>query len=245
MFSTGFFGRFAFVPGLAALLMVTPAADAQNRGHLRVSVERAFGLSHNIVTSTVDAVPGVNFRESRTYHWTTFNLFGASFAPADPTGVGTLPMSQVPRIAVDYEFANRLTVGAAAFFSVSSVSTEGRRDVTTVGVGLAPRVGYSLPISDRLAFWPRAGVTASYVSTSGGLSGASVSYLPVWVNVEPTLVFAVDPRFQLTLGLVCDVPLIAPATTHLDAPRPDGADTMDNELEQLIIAAQLGVMGRF
>ncbi len=155
--------------------------------------------------------------------------------------------------AVDYELASHLTFGAAAFVSWNSISTSGGSELSGFGFGLAPRVGYTLGLTDRLSFWPRAGVTLAYMSaspdgTTGTVSVTSkVTYVPLWVNLEPMLVYAVDPHFSFTLALVCDLPLLGAvtSTTRTTVGSVSTERTTESSVTQLIVAAQIGVMGRF
>ena len=238
----------------AALLAVAPAASAQSGGHLRVGVERAFGFTYNALTISSESTTGsVTTTREQALTWTTFNLFGSGFSGVNVGTTGVITSALVPRLAVDYELANHVTLGAAAFFSYNSLSDDGGAGLTSVGVGLAPRVGYSLGLSERVAFWPRAGFTLAYTSTSPQSGSATVtttsssSYFPVWINLEPTLVFAVDPHVLFTLGLVCDIP-VAGAVTTKSRSTVGGVTverTAENSLTQLIVAAQFGLTARF
>jgi hypothetical protein len=76
---------------------------------------------------------------------------------------------------------------------------------------------------------------------------SKVTYVPVWVNVEPMLVYTVDPHFSFTLGLVLDLPLLGAvtSTTRTTVGSVSTERTTDSSVTQLIVAAQIGVMGRF
>ena len=239
----------------AAVLAAAPAASAQSGGHLRVGVERAFGFTYNALTTASEStVAGVTTTRERSLTWTSFTLLGAGFSSVSPADTVLITGNAVPRLAVDYELSSHLTVGAAAFFSYSSVTDEDGDGISSVGVGIAPRVGYSINLSERLSFWPRAGVTLSYVSASPVRGSASTStttsstsYLPMWFNLEPTLVFAADPHVLLTFGLVCDIPLIGDVTTQSSTTIAGMTIERSTEstLKQFVVAAQFGLTGRF
>ena len=239
----------------AAVLATAPAALAQSGGHLRVGVERAFGFTYNALTTASEStVAGVTTTREETLTWTSFTLLGTGFSSVRPGSTSLLSASTAPRFAVDYELSSHLTVGAAAFFSWNSITDDDGDGISSVGVGLAPRVGYSITLSDRVSFWPRAGVTLSYVSASpvrGSASAftttSSTSYLPMWFNLEPTLVFAADPHVLLTFGLVCDIPLLGDVTTQSSTTIAGMTVERSTEstFKQLVVAAQFGLTGRF
>jgi len=249
-------GSVALAAGIAAALTAAAPAGAQERehGHVRVSVERMSGFTYNSVTSSTEStVGGVTTTREVNTSWTSFNLFGAGFSAVSPTLL-VLGSAQAPRVAVDYELANHLTLGGALFFAWNSLTDDDGDGYSSVGFGVAPRIGYSLRINNRLSFWPRVGATFSYTSaspqdgsaTSSSL-GSSITYVPVWINIEPVLAFAAAPNFQFTFGLYCDVP-VAGGVTTTSRTTVGGATierTSESTLKQFTLGAQLGLMGRF
>ena len=236
-----------------ALVSFATGASAQSGGHVRVSVERAFGFAYNSITSSSVTTTGtVTVTRESSSTVTSLNLFGAGFSSVAPES-GLVFGGQVPRFAIDYELSSHLTFGAAAFVSWNSIATAGGSELSGFGFGLAPRVGYTLGLTDRLSFWPRAGVTLAYMSASPDSSPGTVSvtskvtYVPLWVNVEPMLVYTVDPHFSFTLGLVLDLPLLGAvtSTTRTTVGSLSTERTSESSVTQLIVAAQIGVMGRF
>lgn len=103
---------------------------------------------------------------------TTTTDSGASFAfmVGREPGLGTI--HTVPRIAADFTFFRRMTFGLSftLAFGLEGSHTEEReakgspattRENAIPGatlLGFAPRAGYIIPLSDKLAFWPRAGI---------------------------------------------------------------------------------------
>ncbi len=244
-------------PQLAAALAVltlTPEALAQSEGRVHVSIERAFGVTYNSLTSSSERTVGsTTVTTEATAEWSSLNLLGTGVTGAVP-GVGSFPLTNLlPRLAVDYELSSHLTVGGAAFLTYSSISSDGLTG-SAFGFGLAPRVGYSLRITDKLAFWPRLGVTLAYYSSSPESSGGSsvtvsqsTSYTPLWLNVEPSLVYSIEQHFAFTFGLVGDIPLLGGTTSKTTSTVGTATTTTerDSTLTQLILAAQFGVRGSF
>lgn len=239
-----------------AALTLTPEALAQSAGNLRVSVERTFGLTYNRLTSSTESTSGSTTvtRES-TAEWSTVNLLGSGVTGAVP-GLGGVPLANLlPRFAVDYELGSHLTIGGAVFVTYSTFSADSSTSSGSLfGLGLAPRVGYSLQLTDRLAFWPRAGVTLAYFSASPEVSSTgsasitqSSTHVPLWINLEPSLVFSVERHFAFTLGLVGDIPLLGGVTskTVTTVGPVTRTEERNSTLTQFIFAAQLGVMGSF
>lgn len=236
-----------------AALTITPEALAQS--HVHVSIERTFGFVYNRVTESSETTMGSTTvtRES-TAEWNSLNLLGSGVTGAVP-GLGTYPWSNLlPRLAVDYELDSHLTLGGALFLTWSSLASNGTTG-STFGFGIAPRVGYMLHLSDRLSFWPRGGMTLGYFSASPDVGptgvGVTVSqstrYVPLWVNIEPTLVINIERHFAFTVGIIGDLPLTGGATTETTTTTGSTTvtRTVDSKLTQLIIAAQVGVMGTF
>ncbi len=224
---------------LAALAAIafTPDASAQR---LRVSLERAVGVTWSLASSSTDLTTrGVTTTTEERSDRVSVNFFGVGYA-ASVGQSALLPAALSPRLAVDYELTPRLSVGAAAFFAWSDDG-----DASVRGVGLAPRVGYVLPLSRRLAFWPRAGVTVAYVHASS--ASAEATYVPLWVDLEPTLTLAVDDHFAFSLGVVADLPLVGHATSTSRATVAGVTTETQGEgaLRQFVVGAQLGVLGRF
>ncbi len=255
MSNKGRIGRVALAAGFAAAVAAAPTqAQERVRGHVRVSVERMSGFTYNSLSSATESTVGrvTTIREVNTT-WTAFNLFGTGFSTASPSLL-LLSSAQAPRVAVDYELANHLTLGGAAFFAWNSITDDDGDGYSSVGFGIAPRVGYSLRINDRLSFWPRVGATFSYtsaspqdVSATSSSLGSSITYAPVWINLEPLLVFAATPSFQFTFGLYCDIPVAGGVTTTSRTTVAGVAieRTSESTLKQFTLGAQLGVMGRF
>ncbi len=237
-----------------AVLALAPEASAQGARRVRLGVERLFGFTYNSVTSSSTTTMGaVTTTRETTSEIVALNLFGASFSSSvAPAQIGLFAVVQAPRLAIDFEVAPNLTVGGAVFFAWSSLSDPDGNGVSVTSFGVAPRVGYWLALGDRFAFWPRAGVTFSYASSSPRTTAATTtsssnSYLPLWVNIEPTFAYALADHFALTFGGICDIPVIGDvsATTRVTTGGATTEVTRDSTLKQFVIGATFGVLGRF
>lgn len=244
--------RVALAAGFASLLASASPARAQEGGRLRVGVERMFGFTYNALTSSSESTTGgvTTTRESTTT-WTAFNVFGSGFSAVTPALLVLNPL-QAPRLGIDYELPSHLTLGGAIFFSWNSVRDADGDGYSAVGFGLAPRVGYSLRLTERLSFWPRAGVSFSYVGTSPRDAGTTslttrATYVPLWVNVEPMLTLAATQSFLFTFGLLLDIPLVGTvsSTSRTTVGGVVTERTTESTLTQFVFAAQFGLMGRF
>lgn len=233
----------------ACLVAAAPAASAQN---LRVSVERAFGFSYASNTASVSTMAlGATVTRESTSSQTSFNLFGAGFSSGAVAATSLALAPTPPRFAVDYELSNKLTVGAAAYFAWTSYAAEGSSaNLSAVGFGLAPRVGLTLNLGDRVSFWPRAGLTFGYTSASPlsvGATSTSASYLTLSLNLEPTLVYMPATHFGVTAMVFGDIPLVgnvtSKSTTTVGATTTE--TTTESTFKQLVFGLQFGVLGRF
>ncbi len=250
--------RMSTVAVMLSILGLGSEAAAQTQGGLRISVDRLFGFTYNTLTLGRESTSGgITSTVETSLDWVGFNLIGGGFS-----GVGLQSeiaglTSQTPRLAFDYELPSHLTIGASAFLAVSSLTDDDNDEFSTFGFGLAPRVGFSITLNDRLSFWPRAGFTIAYYSStvtnnpSGSSSStttsrASTVWVPVWLNIEPTMVFMPAQHFGFTASLICDVPLTGGRTTASTI-TSGGTSRMlstDSSLTQFSFGLQFGVMGR-
>jgi hypothetical protein len=135
---------------------------------------------------------------------TSISLFG---------GIGSASsFYDVPRLAFDYVATDGLTIGGAVFawFTLSATASSGggpSRDTSKLTLlGVAPRIGYLLPLSSSVWFWPRAGVTY-VVLTSSPPTGSSSSLSQFAANAEAMFVFSPVEHVGITLGPAVDVPI--------------------------------------
>ncbi len=149
-------------------------------GSVSIAAERLFGVSH---TSSSGGGSG-----------TTVSLLGASGLE-----LGNAPYS-IPRIGFDYFTGRGLSLGLGAEFAFISTNADGTM------VGLNPRLGYVVRVSDGFSLWPRAGV--SYVHLSVNQS----AYL-LAASLEVQAVMTPFQNFGFMLAPTVDVGLSATGRT--------------------------------
>ncbi|HEY1558315.1 MAG TPA: hypothetical protein VGF94_25990 [Kofleriaceae bacterium] len=157
----------------------------------------------------------------------------------------------IPRISLDYAIAPNITLGGSViFFADLSASTS-----TTVGgttssadnakataFGLAPRIGYVLPLGPRLAIWPRGGFsyyTESISNPPNGGNTTSDGFHQWSLDLEAQFVMALAPHFFLQLGPAIDIPLSGAVSST------NGGTTVSDDNSQLHIGITGGLGGFF
>jgi hypothetical protein len=143
--------RFATISIAIALFALAGSASAQgysapfgSQGTMTLGAERLFGF--HWTKNTWDAPPGQDDDNSGT----TVG-FGWAFAQH--------MQFNHPRAGFDYFITNNLSLGGALGF----FSADGNRGaLDTSGFLINPRIGYSIPITQSIAFWPRGGL--EYIS---------------------------------------------------------------------------------
>ncbi|AKU98923.1 hypothetical protein AKJ09_05587 [Labilithrix luteola] len=169
----------------------------------------------------------------------------------------------VPRVGVDYTIIDRLTLGgsvAVAFglggstkTTVSgrgtSVERSGDSPSTTV-VGVAPRVGYILPVGDVLALWLRGGFSFYSVSEKTPVNNNNNnndsdknSATLFSIDLDPQLTIVPMEHFFFTVGPLINIPL----TGNVDRTSVRGATTttVSNDLTQWHFGISAGLGGWF
>jgi hypothetical protein len=159
------------------------ASSFGGQGSASLAAERLFGIHHAVPSS------GSNI--------TTFSLFGPGGLEA-----AAAPYS-IPRIGFDYFAAGGFSIGLGAELTV--VSPENGSNTTILG--LNPRLGYALRVSDAVTFWPRAGVSYVLLDPAGGSS----AYL-LAATLEAQLVVTPVQHFGFALGPTADIGLSATHT---------------------------------
>jgi len=237
--------RSALVVGLA-LGILTAAGSASaadetggiaSQGQFIVSVDRVFSL-----ISYQDFKQGPDANNSST-STTNFGLITSH--PAPPT------LFAVPRFALDYTVTSNITVGGSLFL----LATLGSTGTTTVDskstsspapkltyLGIAPRVGYILPITETFAFWGRLGFTYAAGTTSttttqanGTTTSTSATTSEFALDVEPMFVFSPVSHFGFTFGPTIDIPLTGSLSS--------GGQSVDSS--QFYVGLQTGILGYF
>lgn len=124
----------------------------------------------------------------------------------------------IPRIGGDFILPSGLTLGGAVGFSyISASSRSGPRsqDVGSVTLyTLTPRVGYRIPLSDRIDLTPRAGLTFAGGSVSPADTDASGSIFAVAIGADAPFAFRLTDSFNLLAGVGLDYTVSATVTAE-------------------------------
>jgi hypothetical protein len=114
----------------------------------------------------------------------------------------------IPRVGADFILPSNLTLGGAVGFSRVSASSSEKGRSTDVGsvflYTLTPRIGYRIPLSDRIDLTPRAGLTFAGASVSPGEGNSSASIFALAVGADAPLAFRLTDSFNILLGAAVD-----------------------------------------
>lgn len=249
---------------LAGALLVS-STDAQAAGHasgfgakgeLMFSADRLvplFGFTH----SSVEVDGPLNNGDTRSVSSSASGislLYGRDLSGAESVTLGTLPVNvhSIPRVALDVSIIDNLTIGAALVFAFGlggSIKTERvtaqNTTQTTKGdaptftaIGLAPRIGYIIPIGEHLALWPRAGF-AFYSSSAkvedtnnaGVVTESKITDTIFSIDLDPNLAIIPTEHLFITVGPMLNIPLTGGRTTS----RTVGAQTTETEQDISIL----------
>lgn len=128
----------------------------------------------------------------------------------------------LPRIAFDFTIVRHLTLGGAFAFAFglgatheddfgNNTSRKSDGAKSTV-VGLAPRVGYVLPLGHVFSFWPRAGFAFYSVSTRTPLFNANATSQTVTdtvfsIDLDPQFAWTPVEHFFINFGPLLNIPV--------------------------------------
>ena len=247
--------------GLLALAPPSRAAgeDANGFGEkhqLIVTADRLLpliGYTHASVSTTAN---GQDLTDSHSGVNVSL-LFGSSFASTSIVDVHTLP-----RIAFDFTVIKSLTVGGAVAFGAGFAGKESQEavvggvktttktdDPTSYAFGFTPRVGYVIPLTEYLAFWPRLGLgiyhtnshqtrTVANVETETSVGDTILS-----LDVDPQLVITPYPHVFMHVGPILNAPLSGSRSTDTTA----GSRTVSvsNDVSLLRVGLSAGLGGWF
>jgi hypothetical protein len=160
----------------------------------------------------------------------------------------------LPRIGADWIPVRNLTIGGAGWFYTDLSATETTSNSTTTTQqpkvtywGVAPRVGYIIPLGDKIYLWPRLGVEYHNVSTSdvGNGSGSITQFAFL---AEAMVVISPWDHFGFQVGPTADIP-ISGTQTSTSAPTGMGGTTTTTTTTEssamLQIGISAGVLGHF
>jgi hypothetical protein len=193
--------RFVVLAGLVAASLAVPAA-AQAAGP-------AFGGAGQLVVSDDQPLGGLTTSSSGTVtpgpptSWSTLSFeFGAL---SNNGGSGT-EFSIAP--AADYFVIPNLSIGGNILFGILSPAhgsgAGSGPGITYTAFGIAPRVGYNVPITDMISIWPKlyfSYLTASGSNNTGGLNSAALGiFAPIMFVPATHFILGIGPNFSTQLG---------------------------------------------
>lgn len=256
----------------AAALLVATTSDAQAAGHanglgekgeLIISADRLvplFGYTHSSVT-----IPGNNnngqIRETSVNASGTSFLFGKDVSSYDGFGQ-PFNVHSIPRVAFDITIIDKLTLGmgfAFAFGFGGSVKAEqvigpNATRTTTVDAptstmfGIAPRVGYIIPLGDVLAIWPRGGFAFYSVSfkqdvtnnNNGVVTTDKTTDTVFSIDLDPQLAIIPTEHFFFTVGPMLNIPLTGGRSHTISQAGRSTQDDQDISILHFGIHASIG-----
>jgi hypothetical protein len=107
--------------------------------------------------------------------------------------------------AADYFVIDSLSVGGQILFELDTPAEGPGQTVTqTTTFGLAPRVGYNIPLTDNISFWPDVFVgfrTSSYSNNGGSGSGFTIgAFAPLLFHPVPHFFIGLGPNVSTQLS---------------------------------------------
>jgi hypothetical protein len=167
-------------------MALSASAQAQSKfggqGQLVVSDDQPLGIISSF--GLVDPLPP-NSTSAASFQFATLTQNGGS---------GT---SFVLSPAADYFVIPNLSLGAELLVGfLSPAHPNGTNGVTDTVLGIAPRIGYNIPLSDNVSFWPKLFFGYTSISGSNNSGGAN----SVVLGVFAPFLFHVAPHFFLGIG---------------------------------------------
>jgi hypothetical protein len=121
----------------------------------------------------------------------------ASFEFASVSDNGGSGTSFAVAPAIDYFVTSGLSLGANVLFGMLSPAHGNSGTGTTITIaGIAPRVGYNIPLSETVSFWPK--VYFGYVTASASDNGPSSNSSAI--GVYAPFLFHPVPHFFIGIG---------------------------------------------
>jgi hypothetical protein len=160
----------------------------------------------------------------------------------------------LPRLGFDWIPVRNLTIGGAAWLYTQltasdtiSPSNGPSTSLTAPKVtywGIAPRIGYIIPISAMFSFWPRAGIEYHNASSSGA---GSPSVTQLAFDAEGLLVISAWNHFGFTVGPTADIPISGKSTSTSSSGTgtTGGSTTASVNSAMLQVGLSAGFLGHF
>jgi hypothetical protein len=210
-----------------------PAGEFGQRGEVIVSADRLFPLFSYTHFSQDQFVPGAgNSKQVLFSNQTSISLlWGSASGPSVAVGSDAAAIETfftVPRVGIDYVLAHHVTIGGdlAIYFTIGgntgsdstmanggAVVTSSNGNPSVLVLGLAPRGGYILPLTDMFSLWLRGGfsyfVASSKTTTGAGAGQQTVTTTTnqLALDLDPQLVITPFPHVGFTAGVTTDLPI--------------------------------------
>jgi hypothetical protein len=252
---------FAFLVGATVAASSSSAEAADTRG---------FGEKYQLILSADRLVPAFSYTSASSTTLGPNNIeltrseSGAGMSLLLGRNIESFMVNPhtMPRVAFDFTIIPRLTLGAAIAFgfglggstrdeSVSPgnvvVARESDAPTATV-VGLAPRVGYIIPLTSLIAFWPRAGFAFYSVSLDRdviednavvGSSSATDTHFSL--DLDPQFVFVPVEHFFFHVGPLANIPLSG--TRSVETTEGPRTDRTSNDISLFHFGISAGIGG--
>jgi len=188
---------------LAALLAVSGAANAEEAP--TPAPTTVMGRPGTVVLDRLLGVGGAPAQLGGAIGFFQAGPLGFSHAASSAPGSEASSTALDVRPSFDVFLSQRLTLGGEASFVVQWSTTEGAGGSgksTAYLLSALPRIGYYLPLSDSVAFWPRVSVGGSYARTTrdSAALGANADSVAFRTNVDLDLAVALTKHLALLAG---------------------------------------------
>lgn len=250
--------RFASVVSALALLVVAAPAAAQDEAPAprtappAVTAPAAGEVKQPSISLALERAGGIGYAKASSSEGK--NDSSVSLTALGVGGVTLNPFA-VPRVGLDFILASNLTLGGAVGFTRLSGSTSNGSKSEDVGSAvlytLTPRVGYRIPLTDKIDFTPRAGLTFAGASLSPANSKADASIFAIAIGADAPFAFRLTDSFNILVGAALDYTVSAnvtsTSTTTVSGPSgtTTSSSTQSNEVKGTLFSAQawLGIGG--
>lgn len=194
----------------------SPGPLAREDGRFLLGVERITGVV-GWYTRSVDENDFGRFERER--RGGQLHVFAATAHAGDDRS--SINFSGTPRVTLDFLTAFGMTVGGFAAVLGSTGNEElfvndvEQEEITfpdTISVLTGLRLGWVVPVSRGIAFWPRAGAAYS-IQRVHGPAGARLTVQALQVTLEPTFFVSIVPHVGLLLQPFVDVGVAGSVTT--------------------------------
>jgi opacity protein-like surface antigen len=244
---------------MAAVMTSAAMAEAQDsggafprQGAFVLGGERLTGLYfYSIKTErTIGGGPLAGGKTDVDYSGTEVNLLWGGTAGAY-SGAGIANPAAIPRLGFDYFVTDLISVGGSLGYSTASGEQKvngASEDLPSYSAFLFnPRVGFGIPISDIVVFWPRVGITywrfhteSEDVNTKqeGTLSGLALT-------AEGMFVISPVPHFGFGVGPLIDLGLSGTAKGEATDKRSGLKVSGEDDYKVTNFGAIAGLVGTF